>query len=154
MPALHQYFGTPFTTWILNRIYGSKFSDIHCGMRGITRSALEQMDLQSQSWEYASEMLWKAVLLDLRRTEVPVRFLKDQEGRMSHHRREGWTSPFKAAVDFDLRYFTPGTRQERRRETYVLQVDFILRDAVPNGFIQVNPLGLQITHFRVDQAFK
>jgi type IV secretion system protein VirB5 len=63
-------------------------------------------------------------------------------------------SPFKAAVDFDLRYFTPGTRQERRRETYVLQVDFILRDAVPNGFIQVNPLGLQITHFRVDQAFK
>lgn len=64
------------------------------------------------------------------------------------------TSPYKAAVDFDLRYFTPGTRQERRRETYVLQVDFILRDAVPNGFIRVNPLGLQITHFRVDQAFK
>ncbi len=64
------------------------------------------------------------------------------------------TSPFKAAVDFDLRYFTPGTRQERRRETYVLQVDFILRDAVPNGFIRVNPLGLQITYFRVDQAFK
>ena len=34
MPPLHQYFGTPFTTWILNRLYGSKFSDIHCGMRG------------------------------------------------------------------------------------------------------------------------
>jgi type IV secretory pathway TrbF-like protein len=64
------------------------------------------------------------------------------------------TSPYKAAVDFDLRYFTPGTRQERRRETYVLQVDFILRDAVPNGFIRVNPLGLQITYFRMDQAFK
>ena len=38
--ALHQYFGTPFTTWILNRLYGSHFSDIHCGMRGITRDAL------------------------------------------------------------------------------------------------------------------
>jgi hypothetical protein len=25
---------------------------------------------------------------------------------------------------------------------------------VPNAFVQVNPLGLQITHFRVDQAFK
>ena len=64
------------------------------------------------------------------------------------------TSPYKAAVDFDMRYFAPGTRQERRRETYVLQVDFLLRDAVPNAFVQVNPLGLQITHFRVDQAFK
>ena len=23
MPALHRYFGTPVTTWILNRIYGT-----------------------------------------------------------------------------------------------------------------------------------
>ena len=45
MPALHQYFGTPVTTWILNRIYGSKFTDIHCGMRGISRDALDRMGL-------------------------------------------------------------------------------------------------------------
>ena len=64
------------------------------------------------------------------------------------------TPPFKAAVDFDMRYFAPGTRQERRRETYVLQADFVLRDAVPNAFVRVNPLGLQITYFRVDQAFQ
>ena len=36
MPPLHQYFGTPITTWLLNFLYGSSFSDIHCGMRGIT----------------------------------------------------------------------------------------------------------------------
>lgn len=64
------------------------------------------------------------------------------------------TPPYKAAVDFEMRYFAPGTRQERRRETYVLQLDFVLRDAVPNAFIRVNPLGLQITYFRVDQAFQ
>ena len=34
MPPLHRYFGTPFTTWILNTIFSSHFSDIHCGMRG------------------------------------------------------------------------------------------------------------------------
>ena len=34
MPALHRHLGTPLTTWILNRLYSSKFSDIHCGMRG------------------------------------------------------------------------------------------------------------------------
>jgi hypothetical protein len=33
-------------------------------------------------------------------------------------------------------------------------VDFALRDHVPNEFVRVNPLGLQIGYFRVDQAFE
>jgi glycosyltransferase involved in cell wall biosynthesis len=97
MPLLHQYLGTPVTTRILNVLYGSRFSDIHCGMRGITRDALERMDLHSQSWEYASEMILKSVHMELRTAEVPVRFLKDPEGRMSHHKRAGWFSPWAAA---------------------------------------------------------
>lgn len=97
MPALHRYLGTPVTTWILNLVYASRFSDIHCGMRGITVDALRRMDLQSQSWEYASEMVLKSVHMRLRTAEVPVRFLKDREGRLSHHRRAGWLSPFQAA---------------------------------------------------------
>jgi hypothetical protein len=97
MPALHQHVGTPFTTWVLNRVYGSRFSDIHCGMRGITRDALERMGLSSQSWEYASEMVLKSVHMQLRTTEVPVTFLKDRQGRLSHHKRAGWFSPFQAA---------------------------------------------------------
>src|SRR5436309_3401702 len=97
MPPLHQYLGTPVTTWILNFLYGSRFSDIHCGMRGITRDALRKMDLQSQSWEYASEMVLKSVRMQLRTAEVPVRFLKDQKGRLSHHKRAGWFSPWHAA---------------------------------------------------------
>ncbi len=97
MPALHRYLGTPVTTWILNLLYSSNFSDIHCGMRGITLDAFRRMALQSQSWEYASEMVLKSVHMHLRTTEVPVRFYKDKEGRVSHHRREGWLSPWKAA---------------------------------------------------------
>ena len=97
MPRLHQYFGTPFTTWILNRLYGSKFTDIHCGMRGITRDGLVRMGLVSQSWEYASEMVLKSVRMGFRTTEVPVTFLKDRDGRLSHHKRAGWFSPFAAA---------------------------------------------------------
>jgi glycosyltransferase involved in cell wall biosynthesis len=97
MPFLHQYLGTPVTTRILNLLYGSRFSDIHCGMRGITRDALERMDLHSQSWEYASEMILKSVHMDLSTAEVPVAFLKDPEGRLSHHKRAGWFSPWAAA---------------------------------------------------------
>ena len=97
MPALHRYLGTPATTWILNRLYGSHFSDIHCGMRGITRDALCRMGLTAQSWEYASEMVLKSVHMKLKTSEVPIRFLKDKEGRLSHHKRSGWFSPWAAA---------------------------------------------------------
>jgi hypothetical protein len=97
MPGLHRYLGTPVTTWILNFLYSSRFSDIHCGMRGMTRSALERLQLESQSWEYASEMVLKSVHMKLRTAEVPVRFLKDRDGRLSHHKRSGWFSPWAAA---------------------------------------------------------
>jgi hypothetical protein len=96
MPPLHRYFGTPLTTWILNVMYGTRFSDIHCGMRGITLDALKRIELVSQSWEYASEMVLKSVHLDLTASEVPVRFLKAPEGRLSHLVQGGWTTPWKA----------------------------------------------------------
>lgn len=97
MPPLHQYLGTPVTTWILNVIFSSRFSDIHCGMRGLSKAAFERMDLKSQSWEYASEMVLKSVHMRLCTAEVPIRFLKDREGRLSHHKRSGWFSPWHAA---------------------------------------------------------
>ena len=96
MPALHRYFGTPLTNFLLNLIYGTKFSDIHCGMRGITLAALKDMNIRSRSWEYASEMVVKSVRMKLRTVEVPVRFYKDRHGRQSHHKRIGWFSPWHA----------------------------------------------------------
>lgn len=96
MPPLHRYFGTPLTTWILNVLFRSRFTDIHCGMRALTRDALVRLRLESQSWEYASEMVLKSVHLGLRTAEVPVRFYKDRDGRLSHHKRSGWFSPWQA----------------------------------------------------------
>lgn len=97
MPPLHQYFGTPITTWILNRLYSTHFSDMHCGMRGVTRDDLVAMDLNSDSWDYTTEMIAKAVHMGLRTAEVPVPLLKDRDGRVSHHKRVGWFSPWQAA---------------------------------------------------------
>lgn len=96
MPKLHRYFGTPLTNWILNRIYRSRYSDIHCGIRGVTRDALEKIHITSEGWEYASEMVLKAARLNLVTAEVPIKFYKDREGRFSHHRRVGWRSPWMA----------------------------------------------------------
>ncbi|MBF0595777.1 MAG: glycosyltransferase family 2 protein [Candidatus Omnitrophica bacterium] len=96
MPPLHRYFGNPLTTFVLNIVYGSNFSDIHCGMRALTIDAFRKIDLESTSWEYASEMLLKAVKLRLQIAEVPVKFYKDVDGRLSHHKRSGWLSPWLA----------------------------------------------------------
>src|SRR3954467_13163164 len=62
--------------------------------------------------------------------------------------------PYKAAVTFQKLLYTSGTRSERGHQTYVAQIDFVIRGHVPNEFIRVNPLGLQVTYFRVDQAFE
>jgi len=145
MPKLHQYFGTPVTTWILNFIYGSSYSDIHCGMRAITLDALKKINLQSQSWEYASEMVLKAVKYGLRTTEVPVRFYKDRVGRLSHHKRTGWFSPWLAgwinlkamfiyAPDFFL--YLPGML------AFVLGI--LLTVSLVNGQYWIGPVALNL----------
>jgi len=63
-------------------------------------------------------------------------------------------TPYKASVSFQKVLYSPGTRHERGRQTHIAQIDFVLRDHVPNEFVRVNPLGLQITYFRIDQAFE
>ncbi len=98
MPALHRYFGTPVTTFILNLMFGSAFSDIHCGLRGLTREALVRMDLRSQGWEYASEMVLKSVHMRLVTTEVPIDFHRSAAGRQSHMKRRGFLEPWRAGL--------------------------------------------------------
>jgi len=146
MPLHHRYVGTPATTWILNRVYSSKFSDIHCGMRGLTLDALKRMHLESQSWEYASEMVLKSVHLELQTGEVPVRFLKDREGRVSHHRRMGWSSPFRAAwvnmramfvYGADFFVFGPGC--------LLLLLGLLLMLPVTFGAVTVGPVTFSLT---------
>lgn len=96
MPSLHRYFGTPLTTFMLNLIYKSTYTDVHCGMRALTTEAFKRLNLCSQSWEYASEMVLKAARMKMRTAEAPIRFYKDRAGRLSHHRRLGWFSPWHA----------------------------------------------------------
>ena len=45
-------------------------------------------------------------------------------------------------------------RTVKRRDTLVANFVFVIKDAVPNVMIPVNPLGLTITYFREDQAFQ
>lgn len=96
MPAHHRYFGTPATNAIFNMVFATKFSDVHCGMRALTLDAYKRLDLQAQGWEYASEMIIRAVKLRLKTTEVPIHFYKDRNGRVSNVKRGGLLESWRA----------------------------------------------------------
>lgn len=64
------------------------------------------------------------------------------------------TPPYRATVDFEKTYFSGADRAVARREKYVANFVFVVKDNVPNTMIPVNPLGLTITYFREDQAFQ
>ena len=62
-------------------------------------------------------------------------------------------SPYSARVEFAKVYTNPSDHLEIKRERWTASVTYVFRDAVQNGEIQVNPLGLTIVKFRSDQAF-
>jgi type IV secretion system protein VirB5 len=64
------------------------------------------------------------------------------------------TPPFKARVDFYLVYYSPADHSEIKRDLYTANFVFVFKNKVPNELIPINPLGLAITYFREDQAFK
>jgi glycosyltransferase involved in cell wall biosynthesis len=96
MPMHHQYFGSPGTTFFFRLLTGLKLSDIHCGMRALTREHFESLPFLERGWEYATEMIIASHNLGGKISEVPIKFLKEPDGRESHHKRSGWMSPFKA----------------------------------------------------------
>lgn len=62
--------------------------------------------------------------------------------------------PYKASVEFEKITYGAADRRETRRERFVTSIVFVIKQPVPNALIPVNPLGLAITYFRVDQAFQ
>jgi type IV secretory pathway TrbF-like protein len=64
------------------------------------------------------------------------------------------TPPFRARVDFELIYYSPADHSEMKRDLYTANFVFVFKSQVPNELIPINPLGVTITYFREDEAFK
>jgi len=62
--------------------------------------------------------------------------------------------PYKARVDFCLVYYSAADHAELKRDIYTANFVFVFKTKVPNELIPINPLGLAITYFREDEAFK
>jgi hypothetical protein len=90
MVPLHRYFGNPFLTWLLNRVFGTSFSDTHSGFRAIRADALQRLNLQSWGMEFASEMLVRASREGLIITEVPITYYpRETPSKLSSY-SDGW----------------------------------------------------------------
>ena len=86
MPWLHRRIGNPILTGLLNRLFGVRVSDAHCGMRAVRRSALRRLDLHSTGMEFASEMVFKAFRRKLSVGELPIDYFpRTGESKLSRY---------------------------------------------------------------------
>lgn len=93
MPVLHRWWGNPMFSWMARTWFGTPIHDVHCGMRGFTRSLYDRLGQRCVGMEFASENVVKAGLLGARMTEIPITLYRD--GRTAHAPhlqtfRDGW----------------------------------------------------------------
>jgi len=62
--------------------------------------------------------------------------------------------PYKASVDFYMIQYSPVDHSVLKRTLYTATFVFVFRSNIPSQLIPINPLGLTITYFREDEAFK
>lgn len=92
MPFLHRYLGNPVLSFIGRLFFKSNIGDFHCGLRGFSKKAYYKMELKTTGMEFASEMIVKASLKNLKIAEVPTILSPDGRSRPPHLNtwRDGW----------------------------------------------------------------
>ena len=92
MPFLHKYFGNPVLSLAGRFFFRCPVGDFHCGLRAFRRDSICKLRLQTTGMEFASEMIVKASLHNLRISEVPTTLKPDGRSRRPHLRtwRDGW----------------------------------------------------------------
>lgn len=92
MPWKNRYIGNPVLTLIGRILFKCPSKDFHCGLRAVRKDAFNRMDLRTTGMEFASEMVIKANLFNMKIAEVPTTLSKDGRSRPPHLRpwRDGW----------------------------------------------------------------
>ena len=92
MPWLHRRIGNPVLSGLGRLFFRTPVRDFHCGIRGFRKEAIVDLGLRAGGMEFASEMIVKASLADLRISEVPTTLRPDGRSRAPHLRsfRDGW----------------------------------------------------------------
>jgi type IV secretory pathway TrbF-like protein len=113
----------------------------------------------SKSLFFLDAKLSEAVVEEERKTQGIARFSREGSEEVDVEIKnialqDLRSNPMKATVDFEKVFYARGERREIRRERYAGYFEFVVQTTVPNNFVLVNPLGLTVTYFRADPAFK
>jgi glycosyltransferase involved in cell wall biosynthesis len=92
MPWKNRWIGNPVLSFIGRLFFKCPAHDFHCGLRAFSRQAYDKLDLQTTGMEFASELVIKATLRQMRISEVPITLHKDGRSRPPHLKpwRDGW----------------------------------------------------------------
>lgn len=82
MPWSHRW-GVRFLSWCARVRFHTEVYDFHCGLRGISRSALRELTFHTEGMEFATEMIAEAAAHGLRISQVPVTLRRCQYERKS-----------------------------------------------------------------------
>ena len=137
-----------------NKYYLSRWTELYFGRNRYTI----QRDFTSSLY-FMNADVQRAVVEDYRKNKSIETFVRDStipyvdievKNVILDDLRQ---SPYWARIEFLKIYENPSDHSEVKRERWTASVTYVFRDAVQNGEIQVNPLGLTIVKFRADQAF-
>jgi glycosyltransferase involved in cell wall biosynthesis len=92
MPFLHKYLGNPVLSMIGRVFFNISCGDFHCGLRGFNRQSINRLQLNTTGMEFASEMVVRSSLAELKIDEVPTKLHPDGRTRSPHLQtwRDGW----------------------------------------------------------------
>lgn len=92
MPFLHRYLGNPALTAVLNRLFGTNYSDVYSGFRCFSRRAYERIKPISPGMEFNLELAINAGRAGLKIAEIPIKLHPRKGESKLRTFRDGWRS--------------------------------------------------------------
>lgn len=92
MPWKHRWIGNPVLSGLGKLFFKTSIDDFHCGLRAFRREAILDLNLESPGMEFASEMVVRSFMANLKIDQVPITLRPDGRSRKPHLRswRDGW----------------------------------------------------------------
>ena len=138
----------------VSKYYLARWTELYYGRNHATL----QRDF-SQSLNFFSNELQSATLARVNQQKTLETFLLDPSAPNVDIQIEAVVledtrqAPYRADIEFEKAFRSPGDGQEQRRERWTANVIYSFRDEVPNQMLLTNPLGLVISYVHEDQAF-
>lgn len=93
MPLLHRWLGNPAFSFMAKHMFQAPIHDVYCGLRAFNKKAYESLNQRCTGMEFATEMIIKASLRNLKIAEVPITLHPDGRKQHAPHLktfRDGW----------------------------------------------------------------